>query len=251
MARFTGKVVLITGGTSGIGKAAALAFAGEGAKVAVSGRREPEGLAVVEQVKTAGGEAHFVKADVSKEADVKNLVAQTVARYGRLDVAFNNAGVESAAPAAEFTEAEYRKVFDANVLGVFLSLKYELPELVKTGGVVVNTSSVAGHVGMPNTSVYIASKHAVEGITKAVALEYAKQGVRVFAVAPALIETDMAERFTGGLTTDMGRQFAGMHPLGRAGKPEEVAAAVLFLASPASSFMTGHSLPVDGGWLAQ
>lgn len=252
MARFDGKVVLITGGTSGIGKAAAVAFAKEGAKVVLSGRREPEGRAVVAEVTKAGGQAHFVRADVAKEEDVKNLVAQTVGKYGRLDVAFNNAGVESSASAAEFTVDEYRKIFDANVLGVFLSLKYELPELVKAGGgVVVNTSSIAGHVGMANTSVYVASKHAVEGITKAVAMEYAKQGVRVFAVAPALIETDMAERFTGGLSTDMGKQFAGMHPLGRAGKPDEVAAAVLFLASPASSFMTGHSLPVDGGWLAQ
>jgi NAD(P)-dependent dehydrogenase (short-subunit alcohol dehydrogenase family) len=134
---------------------------------------------------------------------------------------------------------------------VLLSLKYELPELEKTGGVVVNTSSVAGHRGMAPVAVYVASKHAVEGLTKAVALEYAGRGVRVFAVAPAVIDTAMFDRFAGGLASDQGQQMAAMHPVGRAGKPDEVAAAVLFLASAASSFMTGHSLPVDGGWLAK
>lgn len=252
MARFTGKVVLITGGTSGIGKAAALAFAREGAKVVVSGRREPEGAAVVAEVKAAGGEAQFVRADVTKEADVKDLVAQVVAKYGRLDVAFNNAGVESTMPIAEATEAEYRKIFDANVWGVLAAMKYELPELVKAGGgAVVNTSSIAGHVGMAGAGVYIAAKHAVEGLTKTAALEYAKLGVRVNAVAPAAIVTDMIDRFVGGENTDQGRGLAAMHPVGRMGRPEEVAAAVLYLASADASFTTGVSLPVDGGWLAQ
>ncbi|MBX9582274.1 MAG: SDR family oxidoreductase [Gemmataceae bacterium] len=252
MARFTGKVVLVTGGTSGIGKAAALAFAREGARVVVSGRREPEGLAVVEEVKKAGGEAHFVRADVTKEAEVKNLVAQAVARYGRLDVAFNNAGVEWTGPITEVTEADYRKVFDANVWGVLAAMKYEIPELLRAGGgAVVNTSSIAGHVGMANVSVYIAAKHAVEGLTKTAALEYAKQGVRVNAVAPAAIVTDMIDRFVGGEDSDGGRGLAAMHPVGRMGRPEEVAAAVLYLASDEAKFTTGVSLPVDGGWLAQ
>lgn len=252
MATFNGKVVLVTGGTSGIGAATALAFAKQGAKVVLSGRREKEGLAVVEAIRKAGGTALFVRADVAQEEDVRRLVAETVAKFGRLDVAFNNAGVESAGPTTDVTADEYRKVFDVNVLGVLLSMKYELPELLQAGGgVIINTSSVAGHKGMANTSVYVASKHAVEGLTKSVALEYAARNVRVFAVAPAVIDTAMFDRFAGGLTSDAGKQMAALHPVGRAGKPDEVAAAVLFLASDASSFMTGHSLPVDGGWLTK
>ncbi|MBN9519903.1 glucose 1-dehydrogenase [bacterium] len=252
MARFTNKVVLVTGGTSGIGKATAEAFAAEGAKVVVSGRREPEGNAVVEGIRKAGGEATFVRADVAKEDDVKQLVAATVAKYGRLDVAFNNAGVEWTGALTDATEADYRRVFDANVWGVLGAMKYEIPELVKAGGgAVVNTSSIAGHVGMAGVSVYIASKHAVEGLTKSAALEFAKQGVRVTAVAPAAIVTDMVDRFVGGEHSDQGKGLAAMHPVGRMGRAEEVAAAVLYLASDAAKFVTGVSLPVDGGWLAQ
>jgi NAD(P)-dependent dehydrogenase (short-subunit alcohol dehydrogenase family) len=252
MSRFTGKVVLVTGGTSGIGRATAEAFAAEGAKVVVSGRREPEGLAVVEGIRTAGGEATFVRADVSKEDDVRQLVATTVATYGRLDVAFNNAGVEWMGALTDATEADYRRVFDANVWGVQAAMKYEIPELLKAGGgAIVNTSSVAGHIGMAGVSVYVASKHAVEGLTKAAAMEYAKQGVRVTAVAPAAIATDMIDRFVGGPDTDQGKGLAAMHPVGRMGRSEEVAAAVLYLASDAAKFVTGVSLPVDGGWLAQ
>jgi NAD(P)H dehydrogenase (quinone) len=199
MARFTGKVVLVTGGTSGIGKATAVAFAREGAKVVLSGRREKEGLAVAEEIIKAGGAAHFVQADVAKEADVERLVAATVAKFGRLDVAFNNAGVELLGPLTEATEAEYRRIFDVNVWGVLASMKYEVPAMLKTGGgAIVNTSSIAGHVGMSGVAVYVASKHAVEGLTKVAALEYAKQGIRVTAVAPAAIATDMIDRFTGG-----------------------------------------------------
>ena len=248
MSRFTGKVVLVTGGTSGIGEATAVAFANEGAKVVVSGRREKEGKAVAGRIARAGGTAHFVRADVSREADVKRLVA----KFGRLDVAFNNAGVESLGPVTGVTPEAYRKVFDVNVLGVLLSLKHEIPDLLKGGGgVIVNTSSIAGHKGMADVSVYVASKHAVEGLTKAVALEYAARNVRVFAVAPAVIDTAMFDRFAGGVNSEAGKQMAALHPVGRAGKPEGVAAAVLFLASDASSFMTGHSLPVDGGWLTK
>ncbi|MBP3959021.1 glucose 1-dehydrogenase [Gemmata sp. G18] len=252
MARFSGKVVLVTGGTSGIGRATAVAFAKEGAKVVLSGRRETEGLAVVEEIKKAGGTAAFVQADVAKEADVKRLVEETVAKFGRLDVAFNNAGVESMGPVTEVTEAEYRRVFDINVWGVLASMKYEVPAILKTGGgAIINTSSVGGHIGMSGVSVYIATKHAVEGITKSTALEYAKQGVRVNAVAPAAIVTEMIDRFVGGEHSEQGKALASMHPVGRMGRGEEVAAAVLYLASDEAKFTTGISLPVDGGFLAQ
>ena len=252
MAEFTGKVVLVTGGTSGIGKATALAFAREGAKVVLSGRREKEGLAVAGEITTAGGQAHFVKADVSQEADVKRLVDETVATYGRLDIAFNNAGVEFMGPLTEFTVEGYRKTFDANVLGVFLSLKYEIPALLKTGGgAVINTTSIAGHIGMAGAGIYIASKHAVEGITKTAALELARQGIRVNAVAPGAIVTDMIDRFAGGEHSENGQHLADMHPVGRMGRADEVAAAVLYLASDRAKFTTGVSLPVDGGYLAQ
>jgi NAD(P)-dependent dehydrogenase (short-subunit alcohol dehydrogenase family) len=252
MSRFNGKVVLVTGGTSGIGKVTALAFAKEGAKVVLSGRREQEGQAVVEEIKKAGGGAHFVRADVAQEADVKRLVDETVARFGRLDVAFNNAGVEWVGAFGEVTEADYRRIFDINVWGVITSMKYEIPAMLKTGGgAIINTSSVAGHIGLAGASVYIASKHAVEGLTKVIALEYAKQGIRVTAVAPAAIATDMLDRFVGGTDTEQGKGLAAAHPVGRVGRSEEVAAAVLYLASDAAKFTTGISLPVDGGYLAQ
>ena len=252
MSRFNGKVVLVTGGTSGIGKATALAFAKEGAKVVLSGRREKEGLAVVEEIKKAGGAAHFVQADVAKEADVKRLVDETVAKFGRLDVAFNNAGVELLGPLAEVTEADYRRVFDINVWGVLAGMKHEIPAMLKTGGgAIINTTSTLGHVGIPGASVYVATKHAVEGLTKTAALECAKEGIRVTAVAPAATETEMIERFTGGTETEQGKGLAAMHPVGRMGRPDEIAAAVLYLASDAAKFTTGISLPVDGGWLAQ
>ncbi|MBY0456610.1 MAG: glucose 1-dehydrogenase [Gemmataceae bacterium] len=252
MARFTGKVVLVTGGTSGIGRATAGAFAREGAKVVVSGRREKEGLAVVEEIAKAGGTAHFVPADVAKEADVKRLVDATVAKFGRLDVAFNNAGVELVGPIPEVKEDDYRRVFDINVWGVLTSMKYEIPALLKVGGgAIVNTSSIVGHVGMAGVSVYVASKYAVEGLTRSAALEYAKQGIRVTAVAPAVVATEMFDRFAGGENSDAGKGMAAMHPVGRVGRAEEVAAAVLYLASDEAKFTTGISLPVDGGWLAQ
>ncbi|VTS02948.1 short-chain dehydrogenase : Short-chain dehydrogenase/reductase SDR OS=Chthoniobacter flavus Ellin428 GN=CfE428DRAFT_1719 PE=4 SV=1: adh_short [Gemmata massiliana] len=252
MARFSGKVALVTGGTSGIGKVTAIAFAKEGAKVVISGRREKEGSAVIEEIQKAGGTAIFVQADVAKEADVKRLVEETVAKFGRLDVAFNNAGVESMGPVTEVTEAEYRRVFDINVWGVLASMKYEVPAMLKTGGgAIINTSSIAGHIGMGGVSVYIATKHAVEGLTKSVALEYAKQGIRVTAVAPAAIVTDMIDRFAGGEHSEQGKALAAMHPVARMGRAEEVAAAVLYLASDDAKFTTGISLPVDGGFLAQ
>ncbi len=204
------------------------------------------------EITKAGSTAHFVQADVSKEADVKRLVEQTVAKFGQLDIAFNNAGVEWKGPILEVSEADYRSIFDINVWGVLTSMKYEVAAMLKTGGgAIVNTSSIAGHIGMGGVSVYIASKHAVEGLTKTAALEFAKQGIRVNAVAPAGIDTDMADRFTGGAESEQKKAFGAMHPVGRIGQPEEVAAAVLYLASDAAKFTTGISLPVDGGWLAQ
>lgn len=249
---FQNKVVLITGATSGIGKVSALAFAKAGAKVIVSGRREAEGQAVVAEIKAAGGEATFVKADVAVEADVAALVAKTVATYSRLDIAFNNAGVELTGAIVDATEADYRRVFDINVWGVITSMKHEIPVMLKQGaGVIINTSSVAGQVGMAGASIYVASKHAVEGLTKAAALEYAKLGIRVNAVAPAAIETDMMNRFTGGGNEEALSYMRSLHPVGRLGRSEEIANPVLFLASDAASFITGASLNVDGGLLAQ
>ncbi len=249
---FQNKVVLITGATSGIGKTSALAFAKAGAKVVISGRRETEGQAVVAEIKAAGGEATFVKADVAVEADVAALVAKTVETYGRLDVAFNNAGIELTGAIVDVNEADYRRTFDIDVWGVLTSMKHEIPIMLKQGGgVIINTSSVAGQVGMAGASVYVASKFAVEGLTKATALEYAKQGIRINAVAPAAIETDMITRFTGGGNEEAMAYMSALHPVGRMGRAEEIANAVLFLASDGASFITGTSLNVDGGFLAQ
>ncbi len=249
---FQEKVVLITGGTSGIGEASAVLFASQGAKVVVSGRRDQLGDAVVERIKAAGGEAFFVKADVTSEEDIKNLVEQTVSKYGRIDVAFNNAGVEITGMVTDFAVEDYQKVFDINVLGVFLSMKHEIPQMLKQGGgVIVNTSSIVGHVAMPGASIYIASKHAVEGATKTAALEYAQQGIRINAVAPGATATDMIDRFAGKEGAENREQLAAQHPMNRLATAEEIAAAVAYLASDAASFTNGISLPVDGGYLAK
>jgi len=247
------KVVLVTGGTSGIGKETVFAFTKAGAKVVLSGRRQAEGEAVVAQVKQSGDEAFFVQADVAKEADVKRLVEEAVKKYGRLDVAFNNAGVEGElGPLVEATEESYRKVFDINVGGVVWALKYEVPAMLKNGGgSIINTSSIAGHVALPNAGIYNASKFAVEGLTKTAAVELAQQNIRVNAVAPAAIQTDMITRFAGEPGSETHQYLAALHPIGRLGKPKEIAAAVLFLASDEASFVTGISLPVDGGYLAK
>lgn len=245
------KIALVTGGTTGIGRATAIAFARHGAKVVVAGRRQQEGDETVRLIQAAGGTAVFVAADVSKAADVKNLVARTVAIYGRLDIAFNNAGVESAviAPTADQDDDDFDKVFAINVKGVYLSMKHQIPAMLKNGGgVIVNTSSVAGQIGMPGAGPYVASKHAVIGLTKNAALEYAKLGIRVNAVAPAAIETPMLDRFTESVPRDLLTSF---HPIGRLGKPEEIAEAVVWLSSPQASFVTGQTLAVDGGFTAQ
>lgn len=249
---FTGKVVLITGATSGIGKACALAFAEAGAKVVVSGRRSEEGSAVAAEIKASAGEATFIQADVSREADVAALIASTISTYGRLDEAFNNAGVEHAGEITELSENDYRRLIDINVWGVLCSIKHEIPAMLSSGGgSIINTSSVAGHVGMAGASLYVASKHAVEGITKSISLEVAKKGIRVNAVAPGAIQTDMMKRFTGGGNQEMVDYLQSLHPIGRVGLPHEVAQPVLWLASDAASFVTGQSICIDGGWTSQ
>jgi NAD(P)-dependent dehydrogenase (short-subunit alcohol dehydrogenase family) len=249
--KLNGKVVLVTGGTSGIGKTTAIEFARAGAKVVLTGRREKEGAQVVDEIRKLGGDAAFVRADVAKDADVKAMVDFTVDKFGRLDVAFNNAGIEWKGPLDQVTEAEYRRVFDINVWGVFNSMRHEIPVMLKNGGgVIVNTSSVAGHIGLPGASIYMASKHAVEGLTKSIALEFAKQNIRVNAIAPGVIATDMLDRFAGK-DGEMRESLNSISPVGRTGASEEIAAAVLYLCSDDAKFTTGTSLVVDGGYLAQ
>src|SRR6266567_2287538 len=247
--KLNGKVALVTGGTSGIGKATAIAFARAGAKVVLTGRREKEGAQVVAEIEKLSGDAAFVRADVAKDADVKAMVDFPVGKFGRLDVAFNNAGVEWKGPLDQATEAEYRRVFDINVWGVLNSMRHEIPAMLKNGGgAIVNNSSVAGHVGLGEVSIYIASKHAVEGLTKSVALEFARQNIRINAVAPGVIATEMFDRFAEGTSRD---QITSMIPVARSGVAEEIAAAVLYLCSEDAKFTIGTSLVVDGGWIAQ
>ena len=251
---FENKVALITGGTSGIGVATALAFAREGAKVVISGRREKEGNEVVSRIKKAGADGVFIKTDVSNERDVEMLVEKTLSTYGRLDAAFNNAGVEGevAKRTHEQSLANYRTVMDINVLGVLAAMKHEIAAMLKSGGgSIVNNASVGGLVGFPGASVYVASKHAVMGLTRSAALEYAREGIRVNAVSPGPIETPMLDRFMGDLGADAERHLINTLPMGRKGRPEEIAEAVLWLCSDKASFVSGQSLTVDGGWTAQ
>ncbi len=257
MKSFQGKIALITGGSSGIGQATAVAFAREGARIVIASRRVKESEETIKLVKEAGSDGISVKTDVSQEAEVRAMVEKTIKAYGRLDYAFNNAGIEGdVAPLAEQNVGNYEAVLGINVRGVFFSMKYEIPQMLKNGGgAIVNMSSVGGLIGFPGFSLYIASKHAVLGLTKTAALEYAKSGIRINAVSPAVIETDMVDRFVGkigvGKEGEMRQQLAAMHPMGRTGKPEEIASAVLYLCSDGASFVTGHTLVIDGGFTAQ
>jgi NAD(P)-dependent dehydrogenase (short-subunit alcohol dehydrogenase family) len=241
------QVVLITGALTGIGRATALAFAEKGAQMVVSGRREAAGKTLVEDLRKLGAEAEFIAADVRSDADMKALIDGTVARFGRLDAAVNNAGTEGKpGPVSEQTAEIYADTFDTNVLGTLLAMKHELRVMQAQGsGSIVNISSAYGHEGAAGASVYAASKHAVEGLTKSAALEVAKSGVRVNAIAPGPVNTGMLDRFTGG--PEGMAYMASIVPLGRIGKPEEIAHAVVFASSPEASFLTGHIINVDGG----
>jgi len=251
MSWFAGKVVLVTGGNAGIGRATARQFAKLGAQVVVSGRRETEGHAVIAEIEELGGKAIFVKTDVSKESDVKAMVERTLATFGRLDCAFNNAGIEQAlTPLPDQTEDTYDQIMDVNVKGVWLSLKHEIPAMLQNGGgAIVNNSSVAGLIGFATAPIYAASKHAVAGLTKSVALEYAKQNVRVNAVAPGAIETRMFRDFA--TAPEVRQMLESAHPIGRIGRPEEIASTVIWLCSNDASFVTGQIFPIDGAYTAQ
>jgi len=250
---FAQKVVLITGGTSGIGRATAVAFAEQGANVVVAGRREAEGAESVRLIEKTGSNGLFVRTDVAIEKEVEAMVTRTVDYFGRLDFAFNNAGVsgemDSGNGIANTTEV-FNRIMDTNVRGVFLSLKHEIPAMLKSGGgAIVNNASVAGLKAIiPGTPIYTASKFAVVGLTRSVALEFAAKGVRVNAVCPAIIETEMTERFRGN--NEVRKRLMALHPIDRFGQSEEVAAAVLYLCSPGAAFITGAALPLDGGLLA-
>jgi NAD(P)-dependent dehydrogenase (short-subunit alcohol dehydrogenase family) len=252
MINLSGKVAIVTGGTSGIGRATAIAYAQQGAKVVVAGRRVEAGQETVQLIKAAGGEAFFTQTDVTQEVDVKTMVDRTISVFGRLDIAFNNAGMHGEnAVLTEQTDDEYDRMMTANVKGIWLCMKYEIAQMMQQGsGAIVNTSSILGVVAMAGVPLYTASKYAVQGLTKAAALQYAKAGIRINAVGPGAIATDMFEAATGG-QDEAKAYMAGLHPMGRIGQPAEVANAVLWLSSDAASFVTGETLMVDGGFVAQ
>ena len=255
--RVSGKVVLITGGGSGIGRATAIAFGREGAKVAIADYNRDGGEQTVRMIKDAGGQATFIEANVAVAKQVEAMVAKTVATYGRLDCAFNNAGIEGEMGKggqiniADCSEENWARIIAINLTGVFLCMKYEIPQMLKQGGgAIVNTASAAGLIGLPGGTAYVASKHGVAGLTKSAALEYAKSGIRINAVCPGFIRTAMVERVIDGGSISEEAMIAA-EPIGRIGKPEEIASVVLFLCSDDASYVTGLPMPVDGGYVAQ
>jgi NAD(P)-dependent dehydrogenase (short-subunit alcohol dehydrogenase family) len=246
-----GKVGLVTGGTSGVGRDTAVLFAKAGAKVVVAGRREPEGEETIELVRAAGGDGLFVKTDVSKASEVDTLIQRTVEKFGRLDVAFNNAGIEGVwVPIVRQSEEDWDRTIDINLKGVWLCLKFEIRQMLKQGGggAIVNMSSIMGMIGSAGAAAYSASKHGVIGLTKTAALENARTRIRVNAVCPGVIETAMAERTFGAPLVH--KYVLSCHPIGRFGKPAEIAEAVVWMCSDRASFMTGQSMVLDGGFLA-
>ncbi|MEW6735585.1 MAG: SDR family oxidoreductase [Acidobacteriota bacterium] len=249
--RIEGKVALITGGSSGIGRATAVLFAREGAKVVVAARRRSESEETLSLVRQAGSEGLFVRADVSCATDCQAMVELTINTYGRLDIAFNNAGIGRAGRfVADEEEEAWEQVMAINLKGVFLSMKYEIIAMLRNGGgSIVNTSSVGGLVAGPGLAIYQASKHGVIGLTKAAALEYAAQGIRINAVCPGVTRSEMVDRWFRDPTIEA--RITAAHPMGRVATPEEIAQAVLFLASNEASFVTGQAFAVDGGYLAQ
>jgi NAD(P)-dependent dehydrogenase (short-subunit alcohol dehydrogenase family) len=248
-----GKAALVTGGAAGIGKAAALAFAAEGARIAICDLKVERGEELVRAIEREGGRAIFVQADVSRPDDVEKLIAATVKAFGRLDCAFNNAGIEGhLAPTADCSEENFDRTIAVNLKGLWLCLRAEIKQMLLQGGggAIVNMSSVAGLVGFANLPAYVASKHGVVGLTKSAALEYATSGIRVNAVCPGVIHTEMIDRVTGK-NAAVEKQFVDLEPLGRMGTPREIADAAVWLCSNASSFVTGHALAVDGGLVAR
>jgi NAD(P)-dependent dehydrogenase (short-subunit alcohol dehydrogenase family) len=248
--RFTNKVALITGGTSGIGRATAIAFAKQGADVVIAGRREAEGAESLTLVQKAGGQGLFVRVDVNDESEIEAMVAKTLERFGRLDFAFNNAGVGGLGRATMTATADiYDQIMNINVRGVFFSMKHQIPAILQSGGgAIVNNASVLALRPSANSPIYSASKAAVVGLTKSAALEFAPKGLRINAICPAIIETDMTEQIRGDEPTRA--YLLSLHPVGRFGQSEEVAASVLYLCSPEASFITGVALPLDGGFAA-
>jgi NAD(P)-dependent dehydrogenase (short-subunit alcohol dehydrogenase family) len=250
----TGKVALVTGGASGIGRATALTFSREGAKLIIADMNEEGGQQTVHMITENGGDATFVQVDVTQATAVEAMISTTVQTYGRLDCAHNNAGVTQRAypPTAEFPEDDWHRVLAINLTGVWLCMKYEISQMLQQGGgAIVNTASVAGLVGLAGRSAYVASKHGVVGITRTAALEYAQQGIRVNCVCPGYIRTPMVEYVLQKEGAQLEAQMVAREPIGRLGTPEEIAETVVWLCSDAASFITGHTMTVDGGFVAQ